>query len=74
LYSYLKQKCLFSKMIDRKVKQVLSGGWSGRGRGGCKERAYIRWKYYVLMYENGKMRPFETPPGVSNSPPGRGGR
>jgi hypothetical protein len=22
------------------------------------------WKYYVLMYENGKMRPVETIPGM----------
>jgi hypothetical protein len=22
------------------------------------------WKYHILMYENGKMRPAETPPGM----------
>jgi hypothetical protein len=24
----------------------------------------IWWKYYILMYENGKMRPVETVPGM----------
>jgi hypothetical protein len=24
----------------------------------------MQWKYYKLMYENGKMRPVETIPGV----------
>jgi hypothetical protein len=24
----------------------------------------MQWKYYVLMYENGKMRPTETIPGM----------
>jgi hypothetical protein len=49
-------------MEDRKVKQVLSGvgtrGWGG----GYKERVNEgKWyKYYVLMYGNGKMRPVET--------------
>jgi chitinase len=33
-----KQTCLFSKMEDRKVKQVLSGGWHQWERGGYKER------------------------------------
>jgi hypothetical protein len=32
-----KQKCLFSKTEDRKVNQVLTGGWHS-GRGGYKER------------------------------------
>jgi hypothetical protein len=35
MYRYLKQKRLFSKMKDRKAKQVLSGGlvpvWGGNG-------------------------------------------
>jgi hypothetical protein len=29
-------------------------------RKGCGRR--ICWRYYVLMYENGKMRPVETIP------------
>jgi hypothetical protein len=33
-----KQKCLFSKLEDRKVKQVLSGGVVPVGGGGHKER------------------------------------
>jgi hypothetical protein len=32
------QKCLFIKMNDRKVKQVLSGGWYQWEGGGYKER------------------------------------
>jgi hypothetical protein len=24
----------------------------------------MQWKYYVLMYENGKIRPVETIPGM----------
>jgi hypothetical protein len=31
-------------------------------RKGC--RGWIWWKYYVLMYENEKMRPVETTPGM----------
>jgi hypothetical protein len=34
----MKQKCLFTKMEDRKVKQVLSGGWYRWEEGGYKER------------------------------------
>jgi hypothetical protein len=33
-----KQKCLFSKMENRKVKQVLSGGWYQWEGGKYKER------------------------------------
>jgi hypothetical protein len=33
-----KQKCLFSKTENRKVKQVLSGGWYQCEGGGYKER------------------------------------
>jgi hypothetical protein len=32
------QKCLFSKMKDRKVKQVLSEGWCQCWWGGYKKR------------------------------------
>jgi hypothetical protein len=31
-------------------------------RKGCRRR--IWWKYSVLVYENGKMRPDETVPGL----------
>jgi hypothetical protein len=48
---------------NRKVKQVLSGRLVPGGRGniskGCR-----RVEYYTLMYENGKMRPVETIPGM----------
>jgi hypothetical protein len=53
-------------MENRKVKQVLSGGWhqylwgiQGKGVGGG-----ISWKYYVPMNENGKMRPVESILGI----------
>jgi hypothetical protein len=63
---YLKQKCLFSKTENRKVKQVLSGvwyQWEGEDiRKGCRRVNMV--EYYVLMYENGKMRPVETIPGM----------
>jgi hypothetical protein len=53
-------------MENRKVKQVLSGvGTSGKGdiiRKAC--RGLIWWEYYVLMYENRKMRPVETISGM----------
>jgi hypothetical protein len=28
------------------------------------------WKYYVLMYKNGKVRPVETSPGVGEGDKG----
>jgi hypothetical protein len=31
----------------------------------------MSWKYYVLMYENGKMTPFESIPGTGG---GRGNK
>jgi hypothetical protein len=30
------------------------------------------WKYYVLMCENGKMRPVETIPGIGRGDKGEG--
>jgi hypothetical protein len=43
------------------VRQILSGvGTSGRGDIRKGYRRQIWQKYYVLMYENGKMRPAET--------------
>jgi hypothetical protein len=65
LYSYVIQtKMSFFKNGDRKVKQVLS--WHQCGGGGYKERVWEvnMVEYYVLMYENGKMRPVETIPGM----------
>jgi hypothetical protein len=55
----------FSKMEDRKVKQVLSGGWYHQKeeediRKGCRRVNMV--EYDVLMYENGKIRPAETIP------------
>jgi hypothetical protein len=38
LYSNLKQKCLFSKTEDRKIKQVMSGGWHQWEGEGYKEK------------------------------------
>jgi hypothetical protein len=51
-------------MEDRKVKQVLPGGWHQCGgyRKGCRRVNVV--EYYVLMHENGKMRPVETIPGM----------
>jgi hypothetical protein len=60
-----KQKCLFSKMEKRRVRQVPSGSWHQWGE--CRER---RWKgEYVenIMYscmKMEKMRPVETIPGM----------
>jgi hypothetical protein len=31
---------------------------------GTSGKGYDIKKYYVLMYENGKMRPFQTIPGI----------
>jgi hypothetical protein len=46
------------------VEKVLSGGWQqweGEDmRKGCRKMNVV--EYYVLMYENGKMRPIETIP------------
>jgi hypothetical protein len=56
-----KQKCLFSKMEDGKVKQVhpICGfiQWEGRG---YKDRVQKSEYGGNIMYENGKMRPVET--------------
>jgi hypothetical protein len=52
--------CL-EEFVLRKVKQVLCGGlyeWEGR------EGGVNMVEYYVLMFENGKMRPVETIPGM----------
>jgi hypothetical protein len=48
-------------MKDRKVKQVLSGGWDEWDRGGYSEgEEEEKWcKYYVFMYEN-RTRPIQT--------------
>jgi hypothetical protein len=57
-----KQKCLFvpsPKKEDRNINQVLSGGWC-QGEGEDIRKGWKWWEYYVLMYENGKMRPVET--------------
>jgi hypothetical protein len=62
-----KQECLFSKMEIRKVRRDLSGGWRHQWEGEDIRRGaggWIWWKCYVLMYENGKMRPVETVPGM----------
>jgi hypothetical protein len=58
-------------MENSKVKQVLSAGWYSGRRGGYKERVsgVNAVEYYVLRYENGKMRPVETVPGMG----GKGG-
>jgi hypothetical protein len=49
-------------MEDRKVNQVLTGGWHQWEKGGYKERVQEvnMVEYYALVYENGKMRPAET--------------
>jgi hypothetical protein len=74
LNSYLtqiKMSCFFlsfflPKIEDRKVKQVLSGGWhqwEGEDiRKGCRRVNMV--EYYVLRYKNGKMRPVESLPGM----------
>jgi hypothetical protein len=60
-----KQSVFFSKTED-KAKQVLSGGLVPVGgediRKGCRRLNMV--EYYILMYENGKMRPPETIPGM----------
>jgi hypothetical protein len=57
-----KQKCLFPKTADRKVKQALSGNWSQWERGGDKER--VKEEEYVEIFcthlRKLKMRPVET--------------
>jgi hypothetical protein len=52
-------------MSKRKSRSCWGGGTNGRGRitgKGC--RRGIWWKYSVLMYENGKMRPVAAIPGM----------
>jgi hypothetical protein len=55
----------FIKTDNRRAEQFLSGVGT-RGRGGYKERVrrVNMVEYYALMYENGKMRPVETIPGM----------
>jgi hypothetical protein len=45
----------FKKMEDRKVKQVLSGGWYQWQRGGHKERGKESEYHGTLMYSCMKM-------------------
>jgi hypothetical protein len=57
-----KQKCLFSKMKDRKIKQVPFWCWYQWEWGGYRE-GVKKGKFggnICLMYENGKMRLIET--------------
>jgi hypothetical protein len=57
----LNKKGFFSsKTKDRKIKWVLSGGLVPMGWGRYREWVKNMVEYYVLMYENGKMRPVET--------------
>jgi hypothetical protein len=53
-------------MENRKVKQVLSGGWHQREgediRKGCGRVTMVQ--ILCRMYVNGKMRPVETIPGM----------
>jgi 3-mercaptopyruvate sulfurtransferase SseA len=52
-------------MEDRKVKQILSGGWHQWEWEGYKEKAnMVKKEKYVFMYKNGKMRPVETISGM----------
>jgi hypothetical protein len=51
--------CFFSKTENRKVKQVLFGGWYQWEEEDISRRVNVV-EYYVLMYENGKMRPIGT--------------
>jgi hypothetical protein len=37
-----KKKCLFPKTKDRKLNQILSGGWYQWEGGGCKEKEIRR--------------------------------
>jgi hypothetical protein len=67
-----KQKYLFSKTENRKVKQILSGGWHQQKgediRKGCRRVNMV--EYYVLRNENGKMRPGKTIPGMGKGDKG----
>jgi hypothetical protein len=56
-------------MENRRVEQVLSGvGAGGRGEDRRKEWRKINMvEYYVLMYENGNMRPVESSPGMEGT-------
>jgi hypothetical protein len=42
LYSYLKQKCFFSKTENRKVNQVLFGVGTSVGAGGGRYKESVR--------------------------------
>jgi hypothetical protein len=55
-----KQKCIFSKMENRKIKQDLYGVDAVGGGENIRKRGRIWLKYYVLLSENGKMRAVET--------------
>jgi hypothetical protein len=65
--------CLSSKTEDSNVNQVLLGcwyQWVGRDvRKGCRRVNMV----YSLMYENGKMRPIETIPGMGGVKENDGG-
>jgi hypothetical protein len=53
-------------MLNKNVNHVLSGSWHQWGGEDIKKwcrRVNVR-KYYVLMNENGKVRPAETIPGM----------
>jgi hypothetical protein len=52
--------------MNRKVKQFLSEDWyQWEGADIRKEYKKVNiMEYYVLMYENGKMRPVEIIPGM----------
>jgi hypothetical protein len=61
LCSYLKQ----TKLSGGQNRSYLGVGTSGRGediRKGCRRVNMV--EYYALMYENGKIRPGETSPGM----------
>jgi hypothetical protein len=67
LYSYLKQtKMSFFKNGGQEGKTGPVWGLAPVGGGGHKERVeeVNMVEYYVLVYENGKMRPIETIPGM----------
>jgi hypothetical protein len=77
LCSYLKQTKMSSFQKQRTGRQnrpYLGVGTSGRGediRKGCRRVNMV--EYYALMYENGKMRPVETVPGMGGVKDSDGG-
>jgi hypothetical protein len=52
--SFNKQKCLFPKMKDRKVKQILAGSWYQWEGGGYKERVK-EGEWWNIMYSLWKL-------------------